>query len=198
VVEEGLGDLSGEEFDGKVQSALKEFLSNYDFGEAMLCVTELNAPGHHHRLVLQGVMLVLEDGPKACDELAKLFVHLHEKRVLSTLHLETGFAELFEAAQDIALDYPLVVNVLGSIVGFLVEREAMTLAYLTSSATARLTPKGDRAKLAAHAMKAICKEDADNGLRIWKAAQLTLDVLGPPEVVQSNFDKAGVGHLLTA
>jgi hypothetical protein len=197
-VDEGLGDLTGEEFEAKVQSAFKEFLSNYDFGEAMLCVTELNAPGHHHRLVGQGVLLVLEEGTKAIDELAKLFVHLHEKRVLTTLHLETGFTDMFEQAQDIALDYPLVVNVLGSIVGFLVEREVMALAYLTSSATAKLTPKGDRAKLTAYAMKAICKEDADNGLRIWKAAQLTLDVLGPPEVVQSNFEKAGVGHLLTA
>lgn len=198
VVEESLGDLSAEDFDGKVQSAFKEFLSNYDFGEAMLCVTELNAPGHHPRIVPQGLLLVLEEGPKAADELAKLFVYLNEKRVLTTLHLESGFADFLETAQDIALDYPLVVNVLGSVLGVLICQEAMTLAYLTSNATAPLTPKGDRAKLVAHAMKAICKEDADNALRIWQAAQLTLDVLGPPETVQSNFDKAGVGHLLTA
>jgi len=103
----GPGDLSSvKRLKEEVNLLLQEFLSSGDLQEADKSLRRLNAPSFHFQLVKQAVRMALQLNHEEKKKISKLLFFFYSTGLVTSEHIEKGFASCYATISDIALDVP--------------------------------------------------------------------------------------------
>jgi hypothetical protein len=110
-----------EEAGNKVGFILEEFMCSHDVEEAVQCMVELHQNTKYSKAVLdeevvrRGLCMALENSPKECTLMAKMFAGLIEQDILLPEDASRGFCDIFQDLSDISIDIPKAPELLASI-----------------------------------------------------------------------------------
>jgi programmed cell death protein 4 len=100
----------------EINTLLEEFLVTQDLNEADRCVRKLNAPSFHFQIVKQAIRSALSKNENDKKKLAELLGYFVRTGLVSSPHLEQGFALSFASLSDLKLDHPNAATTLNEFV----------------------------------------------------------------------------------
>jgi hypothetical protein len=121
-----------EEAGNKVGFILEEFMCSHDVEEAVQCMVELHQMTKYSKAVLdeevvrRGLCMALENSPKECTLMAKMFAGLIEQEILQPEDASRGFCDIFQDLPDISIDIPKAPELLASIARDMLRDEMLT------------------------------------------------------------------------
>mmetsp|Transcript_12078 Transcript_12078/g.30636 ORF Transcript_12078/g.30636 Transcript_12078/m.30636 type:complete len:843 (-) Transcript_12078:149-2677(-) len=99
-------------FKARVAENLKEFLLSGDMVDFKYSMEDLGQPDLHHLVVKRAVLLGLGRSQREREMVSQLFSSLYPK-TLSTDQFVRGFEDVLDNAEDILLDHPQAVDMIG-------------------------------------------------------------------------------------
>ncbi|KAF5834130.1 armadillo-type protein [Dunaliella salina] len=111
-------------------SIIREYFDSSDVGEVGRRLQEFQAPGLMQVFVKQAVVASLDRKDRERELVSQLLSQLHPS-VLSSDQVAAGFTRLLAAADDLVLDCPDVVHLLGLFLGRAIVDEVLPPAFLT-------------------------------------------------------------------
>ena len=147
----------------KITSFLKEYFTSGDFNEVKECIAELGGKAALGDLVFDGLMLVIELKDNDRKAFAQLLPQLHQDNYLTSMQIEQGVARVLEQAEDMGVDIPLFVSIVGNIVAELIAKGVFNIGVLQRLADS-LTAPDDQAKFPAYVLIALKKSKGEEAL----------------------------------
>ncbi|XP_049769636.1 eukaryotic translation initiation factor 4 gamma 1-like isoform X3 [Schistocerca cancellata] len=130
-----LPHLNPDQVAKKIQFILEEFVTNNNFQESALCVSETFPPSNMGNFVVETMNILLERSATVRSGVGKLMGHLMKEGILTTEQFLEGFKEIAEVADDLAIDVPKVWLYLAEILVPMLSTEALTFSDLKTAAT---------------------------------------------------------------
>lgn len=147
----------------KISSFLKEYFASGDFAEVKQCIEELGGKSALGDLVYDGLMLVIDLKENERKSFAQLLPMLFADNYLTAPQIEQGFARVLELAEDMGMDIPLFVSIVGNVLAELIVKDVFTVGILQRLADS-LTAPDDQAKFPAYVLISLKKSKGEEAL----------------------------------
>jgi translation initiation factor 4G len=131
--------LSPDECGDKAKNVLKEFFVGGDTDDAVLSIHELVGAGDEgsidrgSKVVEQAVLMVLEMKQTDVDKFLSVYLRCAKEKKIEGQSFVTGLNDPLEFLNDVAIDAPLAIPILASIVAELVKSEVIPFNFLLDS-----------------------------------------------------------------
>ncbi|CAL8336792.1 unnamed protein product [Lota lota] len=165
--------LPEEEMERKSKSIIDEFLHINDLKEAVQCVEELKQPSQLQVFVRVGVESTLERSQMARQHMGQLFFRLLQQGVLSKAQLCSGFADILEQADDMAIDIPHIWLYLAELLSPVLSEGGFSMRELFSELSKPLLPVGRAGMLFSEILHILCKNMSHSKVgALWRESGL--------------------------
>jgi len=160
--------LTAEQAEKKIKALLGEYLDARDFQEVISCIEELGSEEHYGKIVSTAIMLSVEKkgGEKPMGDVLVKLVN-SDKVNIKKPAVESGYLKILKDVEDLALDYPRILQTMGTTYGRLLDGGSIDLSLLDNPVFEPLKQYGDAAKFVIGMLQAIKASKGDSGLVSW-------------------------------
>eukprot|EP00467_Chlorarachnion_reptans_P021892 CAMPEP_0114517012 /NCGR_PEP_ID=MMETSP0109-20121206/17656_1 /TAXON_ID=29199 /ORGANISM="Chlorarachnion reptans, Strain CCCM449" /LENGTH=1169 /DNA_ID=CAMNT_0001697483 /DNA_START=259 /DNA_END=3768 /DNA_ORIENTATION=+ len=150
---------SKEDAQKKISALLNEYFDARDFNEVLTCIDELQTPEKFASMIVEEIILKSVDKSGGIVPMQEVLLKLCEKKILPKKAIEEGFKNKLKDAEELGMDYPLLLGTMGGYFGSMVCKGFADASFVaTSNFTANSIEWGEAAKFVIGFLKTLRKE----------------------------------------